>query len=383
MLLKHPYIIYPTLLEINPDSKKRYAIKIRVYERATKTPHYFNTDYWIDLKQWDGESRYVRKGHPDYSHINSILSKICEEIREGIDECLQAGKPVNLKLIISGEKPSEGIIEYTEKVLPQLKGKLSVGRIAHYRKLINKLKEYSPDVTFNQVDVIWLRKFEHWMREKGLANNYIHANWKVLIRIFNLAKRDGITNNYPFSRYDNPKYESVDRIPLLIEEINAIEDLIKKPLSEGQLITANYYLLSCYAGYRISELYRFNEKFVQGDRLLVRAKKNSKWVIIDIHPALRETIDRILKLPPLTFSEQHFRKYLKEIGKLAGIEKEIYPHQGRHSFATIGVEIGISQETIAEVMGINKTTLKHYYRVTDKKIQQEMSSWNKLRPAEK
>lgn len=66
--------------------------------------------------------------------------------------------------------------------------------------------------------------------------------------------------------------------------------------------------------------------------------------------------------------------YLKEIGDLCGIEKNLTFHLARHTFATtITLAKGVPIETVSKMLGhTNIKTTQIYARITDSKIGNDM-----------
>jgi site-specific recombinase XerD len=77
-------------------------------------------------------------------------------------------------------------------------------------------------------------------------------------------------------------------------------------------------------------------------------------------------------LPILT--NQKMNSYLKEIGDLCDIPKEITFHMARHTFATsVTLTNGVPIETVSKMLGHkNIQTTQHYAKILDKKVSEDM-----------
>jgi len=82
--------------------------------------------------------------------------------------------------------------------------------------------------------------------------------------------------------------------------------------------------------------------------------------------------DRILPV----LSNQKMNGYLKEIGDLCQITKEITFHMARHTFATsVTLTNGVPIESVSKMLGHkNIQTTQHYARVLDKKVSEDMQN---------
>ncbi|MBP7487564.1 MAG: integrase catalytic domain-containing protein, partial [Parabacteroides sp.] len=82
--------------------------------------------------------------------------------------------------------------------------------------------------------------------------------------------------------------------------------------------------------------------------------------------------DRVLPVP----SNQKVNAYLKEIGSLCGIDKELSFHIARHTFATLTLSKGVSIESVSKMLGhTNIRTTQIYARITDSKISNDMNDF--------
>lgn len=82
--------------------------------------------------------------------------------------------------------------------------------------------------------------------------------------------------------------------------------------------------------------------------------------------------DRVLPV----LSNQKMNGYLKEIGDLCQITKEITFHMARHTFATsVTLTNGVPIESVSKMLGHkNIQTTQHYARVLDKKVSEDMQN---------
>lgn len=85
------------------------------------------------------------------------------------------------------------------------------------------------------------------------------------------------------------------------------------------------------------------------------------------------------KIFPVIVSNQKFNRNLKQLGAMIGFNGSLTSHIGRKSFACNALnDSGVSLETVSAMLGHTKTatTLKHYARVDERRIIQEMSNFS-------
>jgi site-specific recombinase XerD len=73
-------------------------------------------------------------------------------------------------------------------------------------------------------------------------------------------------------------------------------------------------------------------------------------------------------------SNQKMNSYLKEIGEVCSIEKNLTFHLARHTFATtITLTNGVPIETVSKMLGhTSLKTTQIYAKVVDTKVQEDM-----------
>jgi integrase len=73
-------------------------------------------------------------------------------------------------------------------------------------------------------------------------------------------------------------------------------------------------------------------------------------------------------------NNQNTNVYLKEIGELCGIKKNLTFHLSRHTFATLTLSKGVSIESVSKMLGhTNIQTTQIYARITNEKISNDMA----------
>jgi integrase len=141
-------------------------------------------------------------------------------------------------------------------------------------------------------------------------------------------------------------------------------------------VTINYFLLGVYSGLRFSDWQRFSyDGFIQGDRIILGAKKNGEIIGMKMHDKLKAVVERLRTMPAI-YSEPKTNEYLKGIATLAGINKNITCHVSRHTYCTHCLRLGIQDDVIAQTMGITLKTLQIYKHLLDSEVDSEIGKWN-------
>jgi site-specific recombinase XerD len=107
--------------------------------------------------------------------------------------------------------------------------------------------------------------------------------------------------------------------------------------------------------------------------IVIHRKKTGERSAIPLLPGAKAILDKYKDVLPVS-SNQKMNAYLKEIGVLCGISKNLTPHLGRHSSATsVCLSNGVPIETISKMLGHTKITVTQIYgKVTYDKVSSDM-----------
>lgn len=359
-------------LHTSPDASGKHSIMICI--RVNGRRIYQKTGFKTALKDWDGTG--VRKGVHNFQRINDKIRQKLNDVEAAILDTDLKKEPVTatvVRRLLNGSAGSHDFFSFAADLEHYLKTKYSPETLAIYKNEIRRIKKFSPSLSFSDINHNFLRRYEGWLiSDQHLSGNSVHKAWKILKKVINAAIREKKASEYPFTGFDNPKYRQTDRTYLLSDEVEKIETALLKPMDEAVRIAANYFLLGCYGGLRVSDWQRFGPAFIQFDRIILRAKKNGELVSLQMYPKLRAVVDRLLLLPPCK-NEQETNDLLKGVGKLAGLSKVLTSHVARHSFAVRCAERDIPPAVTAEFMGITVKTVMVYYKITNRKIDAEFA----------
>lgn len=133
------------------------------------------------------------------------------------------------------------------------------------------------------------------------------------------------------------------------------------------------FIFQCFTGLAYTDMAHLNREDFQVNELgqiyikKSRLKTGVGFTTV-LFPEAAEIIKRYdYELPVL--SNQKYNSYLKEIADLCGITKPMHTHIGRHSFATMALNRGLSLETVAKMLGhSNIKQTQHYSKLVDKTV---------------
>ena len=179
------------------------------------------------------------------------------------------------------------------------------------------------------------------------------------------ALKFGLIQSNPYDRMrgdiDRGDVETVEF--LTDEERDRIEAL---ELKEGRVIAAarDMFIFQCYTGMAYSDMMAFSVDRCQrnGGVLCYSAPrvKTGVWFYIQVLPKALAIAEKYGGRMPRV-SNEVFNRKLKEIAKIAGIQKKLTTHVGRHTFATWALRNGVPMERVAKMLGHTKITQTQRY----------------------
>lgn len=362
------YTIYPVLWDYKKNKKKIYSIKIAVTVDRKTT--WLLTPHKVYFKKWDKEAQLVI-GHVNARIINAdirkrITDKEAEMMAMNIQEI-----PITREAIKGGRKTGRSFKSFAKEIRDH---RVEIPRILNFG---------GEGLMLRDIDPAWLRRFEAYERarvddngNRCVNDNTISITFKYLAQIIGQAFKEKLIKENPFDAFNRPIYVNPERMGLEDEEKQEIFKLIDDGLKEPLRTTAIYFLNACYTGIRHSDWAAFDPDTMirvlpDSTKILrLRARKNKGDVVMPIGPTLSRIID-LVRTAGRPYSLEQCNLHLKAIGAMAGIEKVLTTHRGRHTFGFLCASLGLPKSTTAELMGITVAAVEIYYHLTGQNIMKQ------------
>lgn len=383
------------------NQKAKGSILVRVTKGNTHTTYsirrYILPKYWNE----NSDRSKVRANCPGAAHLNIKINKTIDEIQGIIDK--QETQNFTPKSIIKTylnqleKNVDTRLYFFIKDFIETNPDNLSHVTLKNYNKVNNCIKEYDGNCDLIDIDIDWIKNYEKYLIKKGKAINTIYDRMKILRKITKRAYEQEIINTYPFKHY-KAKTEESQREYLTIDELKKIELYEPKSISEN--ICKDVFLFSCYTGLRFSDMCSLTkENFIKEDRVImnVRMQKTNTLIQFPIPdkavtilnkykgdyyslPLLRIQIKDFVKLKTKISSRNaYFNRVLKDIISKCEINKAISFHCARHTFATIGLSLGIRMVVLQKLLGhknIRETQI--YAKIVDEQKSEAIDLWNNI-----
>lgn len=315
--------------EITANGKKKYlplkySTGLRIYPYL-----------WIDKPTY----RAKRKNNFDYQSFNTKLDNL-EDLIKQIYRKNPNSSPSKLRELLNKALNNEKaevftLNTYIDKYLIEIGNgtrltnkaeKYKAGTVKAVKGFVALFKRFqsfkNKQYDFNDITIDFYNQFTGYLTTLNYSPNTIGRHIKHLKAIMHQAREEGHHKN---TEIDNKAFriltKKVDNIYLSEEELQKMYklDLSHKP---NYNLARDVFLVGCYTAQRYSDYSRINKNSIKGNFIELIQKKTQEKVIIPIRPQLREILEKYDYTLPKSY-EQKVNKYIKEVGKLAGIDEII------------------------------------------------------------
>lgn len=300
-------------------------------------------------------------------------------------------------------RPSASIrfFDYYRAMCEKRLGEESRGNWGNWYSCLHHLKKYEKreTITLGEITPEWVQGFKDYLendavawghdfrkriKDKPLARNSKLSYFNKLRACLNQAYEEQIIPTNPLRGIEGFKPEEGTRMYLTLDEVRK---LAATECEYPQIKAA--FLFSCLTGLRRSDVLRltWGDIHKQGDftRIIFRQKKTSGQEYLDISQQAAELMGERGLPDEHVFTDIHSPTCTNNTLKLwvarAGINKTITFHCGRHTFATLMLDIGTDIYTVSKLLGHRDlSTTQIYAKVMDKNKQAAVASMPTILP---
>lgn len=253
------------------------------------------------------------------------------------------------------------------------------------KQLYNSLIEFNGhlDIPFAEMDIVWLRRYEAFLRRKGLAENTIGIRFRTLRSIYNVAIEEDATSAelYPFKKLKVSKlHQETAKRALSKEDIERV--LSYKSTNRYMRFPIDIFAFTYYCGgINFVDIAHLTKANIVDGRLIYKRQKTKKLIKIPLQPQAVALIEKyssddsqylfpILSDFHKTDIQQANRIHkviskvnerLKQIGESLNLPIPLTTYVARHSQATVMKRAGVSTAIIREIMGHSSERVTQIY----------------------
>lgn len=362
---------HPLMICISKESKRKYlSIGVSILPQ-----------------HWDIEKNRPKRNCPNRDLIQKLINEKVNLYTEHILDLKATNREFTIANLIdkvNGVSNKCTVGELFEIHIKQLTLEGRLKYASTFKELKNSLLEFNfhLDILFSGIDATWLKHYETWLKNKGLAPNSIGVRFRTLRAIYNRAIEENIVKQeyYPFRAYKVSKlHEETIKRAITKSDLKNIIDYKTDDSSIKLAIDMFYFSYLC-AGVNFTDIAYLTRDNLIDNRLVYSRKKTKKLIKIPLQNEALKIIDKYHQTDSYLFpilSEFHktdlqkmnkikkalkgVNKVLKAIGEELNLPIKLTSYVARHSFATVLKRSGVSTSIISESLGHSNEKVTQIY----------------------
>lgn len=354
------------------NAKGQFAVQLRLSHNSKSTT--IGTGVAVRLEHWNGEiNQAVVPQCPNAKRLNADLEaiyfKYSNALRQlEITEDTRFMSVTELKQRIMASPrtaESESFTDYFERYADS---RQRANSRQACRLTLQTIQRFCGQMDFSDVTVAWLKAFDTYMIERGMAINTRAFHFRNIRAVFNSAiNEDKIgLDTYPFRKF---KIVSSRKEKEALTEDQLLRLMAYDSPHVFRRVAKDMFLLSFYlCGMNMVDLFHL-ERLRDGRVHFVRTKtagKNPNPISLLVQPEAAEIIARyagtahVLRFAeePATYEtfNNRLQKSIRAIAGELGIEGMTF-YWARYTWATLADKIGVSEKEISKGLGHTDTSV--------------------------
>ena len=189
-----------------PLKNNEFPLRIRITkDRKTK---YISLGVSVAPQYWDFDRNQPTLDCPDREYLEKLIAnKLCE-CKGKVVELKSENREftaTTLKEQISKPVKAVTVGELFEQIIRELQDERRTGYATSVEQVYRSLLKFNKHLSayFSDIDHLWLKRYELWLRRQGRAENTIGVRFRTLRMVFNQAIERGYAKmeQYPFKSY--------------------------------------------------------------------------------------------------------------------------------------------------------------------------------------
>lgn len=345
----------------------------------------------VEEKHWNDKKGTVSSGDKEASDKNLIIENVLARVNNVFVKYRLKDRKLSRDAFLKAyHRPSDydTFFDFVTDYQRKISVRMEMGTLQTHLSTIKKVKDYNPALTLDDITRDWLDDYFCYLKKECRnSDNTAFKNMSILRKYVRAAYKGGYIDENPFDDW-RIKRSTSNCVYLDEEELRTLVDLYHSGTLEHKYHkTLEFFLFLCFSSLHVGDAKKLRlEQFTDAHFTYFRMKlKNSKPepIQVPISAPLRSLLNHIvgMRRKGLIFesmpTDQAMNNYLKEIAKIAEIDKRVTHKVGRHTFATIFLKNTKDLATLKEILGHSeiKETLV-YAHVMDESKQEGIKCFN-------
>lgn len=369
--MKYPTVRFVFDRKHTASKTTKGTVQIEIlFERKRK---WISTGVRLYSDQWNDKTKV--KNTVQSVDLNERLDAQMQNINEFINNLIKNKEAFSfdkLEHFLKYSQQKESFIDFIKRRVSE-RTDLRKGTLNTHASLINSLEEFGRIIYFSDITTANIMYYDDFLHKKYAKQTTVHGYHKRLKRYINESIKYELIKENPYNKlkFDRGKSEGIKY--LTIEQINQIRSL--EIASESIDKVRDLFIFQCFTGLSYADLFKFDfstvierkKKFFIRD---ARVKTQEEYFLMLLKPAMEILRKYDFKLPAISNYQYNLR--LKIVQELAKIKLSLHSHMARHSFAVMALNMGVSIENLAKMLGhTDIKTTQIYAKVLNKSVQEE------------
>ena len=264
------------------------------------------------------------------------------------------------------------LLDWIDKFVADRKRKGVRSADTNYQPLKKHITEFAPKIRLWEVNSRFLEDFVEHMCTKTCPRskkNYAKKTVTDIVENLGVVMKAAIAADIPVNNPVPLMDRSIihgDEKPRSYLTMDEVKKLVATPSTNERM--TRLFLFSLMTGVRYSDLRSLTwSDIIEEDgkfRLETQMRKTGKMLYLPMNATAVELLPERGENKSLVFDVptiQALDKSLKKWVKRAGIDKNVSFHTARHSFATIGLELGSDLYTVSKLLGHSDVGVTQVY----------------------
>lgn len=358
-------------------------IEIRV--TAGKIQKYISTGVKILPGHWRGD-RIINQ--PDAATLNDRVSIMRRKVDKYINECVETGADIDLtslKDIAHADDTTDTFLDFISERAAARNVRASTRK--RYEVFINNFERYGKVRKFSDVTVPAVLDYNEWLHRQTVGDNRTRRTGKPTVNDGRKLSEAAIYNYHKcFKLFCNDAYQRgkikenpYDRIPagtiqrgetdkmdyLTFEQMQQLQNAkLSTPALER---TRDLFVFQMFTGLSYADLAAFDfGDYINDNGVYVhnghRVKSGVRYFSYLLPPALQILEKYNYQLPIIDNSD--YNRNLKMVAAESGLNRRLYSHLARHTFATFMLSRGARLQNVSRMLGHTNTRQTQKYAAT-------------------
>jgi len=368
---------YPLMLRICKDGKKKYqSLGISVLPRY-----------------WDFTRNKPKPNCPNKEYIQKIILNKQTELQQRMLEFNSEQKEYTTTTLLNDENKRfelKTVCQFYQELIEQCKSNDKCGNRLIYKSSYNSLKVFTKnqlDIPFSVIDVLWLNKYEKWLRSKGNKETTMSLMFRTLRSAYNKAIKAKCArkSDYPFDEYKINKFDTKTqkRAIAKTEVLKFTKEVDNIGKRQYVQLSKDIFIFSYLCGgINFTDIANLTKANITNGRIHYIRQKTGKLIKLGISEEAMQIIKKyeseskgylfpilnanIHKTPLQKQNRIHkmlgkINKNLKLIAAQLNVDANMTTYVARHSFASVLKKSGVSIALISEALGHSDLSTTQVY----------------------